>query len=206
MSLNYTAVWATALAMKLAGTTTDAFAIRAQLDKAVKQLPPANNPNSLDGVDERGGTLADTRVAVVEGGKIREVKLSTLAGQVRRGPAAASRGRRARALPAGAAAGGPPRLHGAASTWPASKPQPLGLGRRPAAGGSHRRAAARPWLMPASVPSYAGSRRAPSAARRLCSRARTVLRLASAHRRCRSANRREPCGWLRGRTVQRRIS
>ena len=81
VSLNYTAVWATALAMKLAGTTTDAFAIRAQLDKAVKQLPPANNPNSLDGVDERGGTLADTRVAVVENGKIREVKLSTLAGK-----------------------------------------------------------------------------------------------------------------------------
>ena len=75
---------ATALAMKLAGTTTDAAAIRAQLDKAIKQLPPANNPNSLDGVDERGGTLADTRVAVVENGKIREVKLSTLRRQVRR--------------------------------------------------------------------------------------------------------------------------
>lgn len=79
VSLNYTAVWATALAMKLAGSTTDAAAIRAQLDKAVKQLPAANNPNSLDGVDDKGGTLADTRVAVVDNGKIREVKLSALA-------------------------------------------------------------------------------------------------------------------------------
>src|SRR6478609_548795 len=39
VSLNYTAVHATAMAMKLAGTTTDAVAIRANLDKAFKQLP-----------------------------------------------------------------------------------------------------------------------------------------------------------------------
>ncbi|GAB3772031.1 hypothetical protein GCM10028796_41800 [Ramlibacter monticola] len=63
---------ATALAMKLAGTVTDAAAIRANLDKAMKQLPAAANPNSLDGVDERGGSLADTRVAVIEGGKVKE--------------------------------------------------------------------------------------------------------------------------------------
>jgi branched-chain amino acid transport system substrate-binding protein len=72
VSLNYTTVHATALAMKLAGTVTDAAAIRANLDKAMKQLPPAANPNSLDGVDERGGSLADTRVAVIEGGKVKE--------------------------------------------------------------------------------------------------------------------------------------
>ncbi|CAN7496626.1 ABC transporter substrate-binding protein [Rhizobacter sp. LjRoot28] len=78
VSLNYTAVHATAIAMKLAGTVTDATAIRANLDKAMKALPPARNPNSLDGVDEKGGTLADTRVAVIEAGKVKEVKLSSL--------------------------------------------------------------------------------------------------------------------------------
>ncbi|WP_338412892.1 ABC transporter substrate-binding protein [uncultured Sphaerotilus sp.] len=79
ISLNYTAVHATALAMKLAGTTTDAAAIRAHLDKAMKALPDAVNPNDLDGVDDKGGSLANTRVAVIEGGKVREIKLRELA-------------------------------------------------------------------------------------------------------------------------------
>ncbi|MEF7612854.1 ABC transporter substrate-binding protein [Aquincola sp. MAHUQ-54] len=78
VSYNYTMVHATAIAMKLAGTATDATAIRAQMDKAVKSLPAEHNPNTLDAIDERGGTVNDTRVAVVEGGKLREVKLSTL--------------------------------------------------------------------------------------------------------------------------------
>jgi branched-chain amino acid transport system substrate-binding protein len=77
VSLNYTTVHATALAMKLAGSVTDAAAIRASLDKAMKQLPPAANPNGLDGVDDKGGTLADTRVAVIEGGKVKERALSS---------------------------------------------------------------------------------------------------------------------------------
>lgn len=78
VSLNYTAVWLTAEAMKIAGTVTDATAIRAQLDKAAKQLSAAHNPNSLDGVDDKGGTLADTRLAVIDGGQVKEVKLSSL--------------------------------------------------------------------------------------------------------------------------------
>jgi len=78
VSLNYTAVHATAVAMKLANSVSDATAIRAQLDKAFKTMPDANNPGNLNGVDEKGGSLADTRVAVVEGGKIREIKLSTV--------------------------------------------------------------------------------------------------------------------------------
>ena len=78
VSLNYTAVHATALAMKLAGTVTDAAAIRAQLDKAFKTLPKAHNPHSVDGVDDKGGSTADPHVAIVEGGKIREVKLSAI--------------------------------------------------------------------------------------------------------------------------------
>ncbi|MBL8303252.1 MAG: ethanolamine utilization protein EutJ, partial [Ideonella sp.] len=66
-------------AMKLAGTVTDAAAIRAALDKAYKALPDALNPHNIDGVNERGGSTANTRVAVVENGKIREVRLSALA-------------------------------------------------------------------------------------------------------------------------------
>lgn len=79
VSLNYTAVHATAMAMKLAGSTSDAAAIRAQLDKAFKSLPSEHNPHEMNGVDERGGSTANTRVAVVEGGKVKEIKLTDLA-------------------------------------------------------------------------------------------------------------------------------
>ena len=72
VSLNYTAVHATVQAMKLSGSVTDAVKIRASLDKAMKALPPQFNPHDLDGVDERGGSLANTRVATVEGGKVKE--------------------------------------------------------------------------------------------------------------------------------------
>ena len=77
VSLNYSAVHATVAAMKIAGTVTDAMAIRGALDKAYKGLPPIHNPNDIDGVNERGGSTANTRVAVVEGGKIKEVRLSS---------------------------------------------------------------------------------------------------------------------------------
>lgn len=76
--LNYTAVQATAEAMKLANTVTDAVAIRAAFDKAIKALPGKLNPGAADGVDDRGGITADPRVAVVEGGKIKEVALSSI--------------------------------------------------------------------------------------------------------------------------------
>jgi ACR3 family arsenite transporter len=56
----------------LAGSVTDATAIRANLDKAMKALPDAVNPNNLDGVDDKGGSVANTRVAVVENGKVVE--------------------------------------------------------------------------------------------------------------------------------------
>lgn len=78
VSLNYSAVHATVTAMKLAGTVTDATAIRAQLDRAFKTMPARLNPGAVEGVDERGGSSGDPRVAVVEGGKIREVKLSSV--------------------------------------------------------------------------------------------------------------------------------
>ena len=78
ISYNYSAVYATMTAMKLAGTVTDAVAIRAQLDRAYKTMPSKFNTGPVEGVDERGGTIIDPRVAVVEGGKIREVKLSAI--------------------------------------------------------------------------------------------------------------------------------
>ena len=77
MSLNYSAMLATAQAMKLAGSTSDTAAIRAELDKAFKALKSSQNPHSMDGVDARGGTLANTRVGVVEGGKIKEVAIAS---------------------------------------------------------------------------------------------------------------------------------
>jgi len=78
VSLNYTAVHAAVLAMKLSGSVTDATAIRGQLDKAFKTLPGLQNPGNVEGVDATGSSSADPRVAVVEGGKIREVKMSTI--------------------------------------------------------------------------------------------------------------------------------
>jgi branched-chain amino acid transport system substrate-binding protein len=75
---NYTAMIATANAMKLAGTTSDAKAIRAKLDAAIKGLPDAQNLANYDGLDAAGGSIMDTRVAIVESGKVKEVKLSDL--------------------------------------------------------------------------------------------------------------------------------
>jgi branched-chain amino acid transport system substrate-binding protein len=70
---------ATANAMKLAGTTTDATAIRGKLDAAIKALPEAQNLANYEGIDANGGSLIDTRVGVIEGGKVKQVKLSELA-------------------------------------------------------------------------------------------------------------------------------
>ncbi|MFT4194418.1 ABC transporter substrate-binding protein [Ottowia sp.] len=74
VTLNYVTVHALAQAMKLAGSATDATAIRAQLDKAYKGLPPTINFHGFKGVDAKGGTAFDMRLAVVEGGKVRELK------------------------------------------------------------------------------------------------------------------------------------
>jgi branched-chain amino acid transport system substrate-binding protein len=78
VSLNYTAVHATAMAMKLAGTVTDPAAIRANMDKGFKELAPENNPNDINGVSEVGGSTANTYVATVEGGRVKPLNLRTL--------------------------------------------------------------------------------------------------------------------------------
>lgn len=77
ISQNYAAVHATAIAMKLAGTVTDAKAIRAQMNKAVMILPKEHNPNDHNGVNDRGGVLAETTIAVVENGQIKGISLSS---------------------------------------------------------------------------------------------------------------------------------
>ncbi|QQX86886.1 ABC transporter substrate-binding protein [Cupriavidus necator] len=79
MSLNYTMVYALAGAMKLAGTTSDAAAIRAKMPDAVKGLAKEVNPNEVDGIDAKGGSMADTIVGWVQNGKISQVRLSELA-------------------------------------------------------------------------------------------------------------------------------
>ena len=75
VSLNYTAVHATALAMKLAGTTTDGVTIRAQIDKAFKTLPTENNPQEIEGVDDKGGTVANVRWAWWKAARSRSTSL-----------------------------------------------------------------------------------------------------------------------------------
>ncbi|MDM0068305.1 ABC transporter substrate-binding protein [Variovorax sp. J31P207] len=78
-SYNYTLTHALASAMKLAGTTTDAAAIRAKIGEALTKLPKETNAGEFKGVDAVGGTIVDPLVATVEGGKIKPVNLSELA-------------------------------------------------------------------------------------------------------------------------------
>jgi len=77
-SLHYLSLHAVVGAMKLAGTTTDPVAIRANMDQAFKNLPAELNPNEIGGVDKDGGYIADTPIGIVENGKIRQSRLSQL--------------------------------------------------------------------------------------------------------------------------------
>lgn len=78
VTLGYTGVRATAEAMKAASSATDAAVIRTQLNSAMKAMSAAANPHALSGVDARGNSVGTLPVAVVEGGKVREVKLADL--------------------------------------------------------------------------------------------------------------------------------
>ena len=62
----------------MAGTTTDAAAIRAKIGDALVQLPETTNAGSFKGVDAVGGTIVDPLVATVDGGKVKPVSLSEL--------------------------------------------------------------------------------------------------------------------------------
>ena len=77
-SLNYSSLHIVVNAMKLAGTVSDPAAIRAKLDAAAKALPDAINPNDFNGVDANGGSVLNTVIGVVEGGKLKGVRLKDL--------------------------------------------------------------------------------------------------------------------------------
>lgn len=82
VALNYTAVHATVAAMKLAGTVSDATAIRAQMDPAFRKLPGQYNPASVEGLDAKGGSIINAIVASVENGKLKgQLLRSAAAGQ-----------------------------------------------------------------------------------------------------------------------------
>ena len=70
---NYTAVHATAKAMQLAGSASDAKAIHAKLDAAYKALSSTVNPGGVIGVNPQGGTLTKERGGAVKDGKIEVV-------------------------------------------------------------------------------------------------------------------------------------
>lgn len=75
---NYTMVHAMAQAMKMAGTATDAKAIRADMNAALKALPASENPQEFTGVAADGGIESDAPLAVVEHGKVEAVRASAL--------------------------------------------------------------------------------------------------------------------------------
>ncbi|QQX86647.1 ABC transporter substrate-binding protein [Cupriavidus necator] len=77
-SYNYALMHALAVAMKLAGTASNAEAIHAKLDEAIKTMPPRFNSGEFRGLDAKGGTLANPRVAVIENGAIKPVSLNEL--------------------------------------------------------------------------------------------------------------------------------
>jgi branched-chain amino acid transport system substrate-binding protein len=81
VALNYTAVHATVAAMKLAGTVSDASAIRAQMDQAFRKLPGQVNPASVEGLDAKGGAIINAIVATVENGKLKAQLLRSAAAQ-----------------------------------------------------------------------------------------------------------------------------
>lgn len=79
VSQNYAAVHATVTAMKLAGTTSDPAAIRAQMGKAYSTMPGENNPSGVYTVNETGDTVTNTFLAVVENGKVKVSNLNVVA-------------------------------------------------------------------------------------------------------------------------------
>jgi branched-chain amino acid transport system substrate-binding protein len=79
-ALNFTGFNVVAEAMRLAGTVTDARAIRAQAEAAAKALTPKQNPTALTGIDARGGFLQAAPICAVEKGKIVPLDAAALGG------------------------------------------------------------------------------------------------------------------------------
>lgn len=70
ITLSYISAYALAQAMKLAGTTTDAAAIRAGFDQAYKDLPEQVNFHHYTGVLPNGASTMVARVSIVENGQV----------------------------------------------------------------------------------------------------------------------------------------
>jgi len=75
---NYAMTHVLSNAMKLAGTTSDAAAIRAKMNEAVSKLTEGQNAGHFGGIDAKGGSEIEPVVAVIEGGKLKPVPLSDL--------------------------------------------------------------------------------------------------------------------------------
>ncbi len=72
-SFNYTAVYVVTGAMTLAGTTSDAKAIRAKVSEAAKTMPREHNPDGVTGIGEKGGFISTVVAGAVENGKVVQV-------------------------------------------------------------------------------------------------------------------------------------
>jgi len=77
-SYNYAMTYALVAAMKAAGTTSDAVAIRAKMNEAVTKLTVEQNVGNFASIDAKGGTVIDPVVAAVENGKIKPFSLGEL--------------------------------------------------------------------------------------------------------------------------------
>jgi branched-chain amino acid transport system substrate-binding protein len=75
VAFNYTALYAFAEAMKLAGSVSDPKAIFARLNEAFAHLPADHNPSHVSGVDARGAANSAVAVAQVENGRIANVNV-----------------------------------------------------------------------------------------------------------------------------------
>ncbi len=75
-SFHYTALNGILESMKQAGTVEDPKAIRAGMDKAMKSLPPEQNPTSVSEVLPNGAFVTPPIIGVVEGGKIKPLSLT----------------------------------------------------------------------------------------------------------------------------------
>lgn len=76
--LNYFTVYMFAEAMRLAGSTTDAKAIRAKVGDALKSMSSDHNLYEIDEIDEGGALMGILTVATVKDGKVVPVQAQSL--------------------------------------------------------------------------------------------------------------------------------
>jgi len=74
--LNYMAMFIIAKAMEIAGTTTDAEAIRSHIQEAIDNLDDAHRLYYITGIDDAGGLVHDVRIAAVENGQVKAIPIN----------------------------------------------------------------------------------------------------------------------------------